>query len=151
MPKFKELFGKNGVWVWKIAHGIDKRKVKEFGEGRKSVSAERTFYEDTNDFTVILKKLDQINEQIHKTIIKHHISYRTITLKVRFKGFQTYTRSKSFDYPIQDKDLVLKTVLKLFKEFSHIKKKIRLLGIKLSNFERNLKVKQTCILNFTRI
>ncbi|MHA1148135.1 MAG: DNA polymerase IV [Promethearchaeota archaeon] len=151
LSKFKELFGINGVWAWKVAHGIDSRKVKVFSEGRKSISAERTFYEDTNDFNIILKKLEEINEKLHKQLIKHHISYKTITLKIRFKEFDTFTRSKSFNIPIQNKKIVLKTIIELFNEFKKRKSKVRLVGIKLSNFERDLKKTQTCILNFTRI
>jgi len=151
LPKMKELFGKHGRWIWKVANGLDNRKVKEFHEERKSISAERTFYEDTNDFSIIMKKLEDINEKIHKSVIKHHISYRTITLKIRLTGFETYTRSKSYDLPIQDQPTVIKTVLDLYKEFKDNKKKIRLLGIKLSNFNRNLKVKQTNLLEFARI
>ena len=151
LSRFRDLFGKNGAWAWKVAHGIDSRSVKEFHEGRKSISAERTFYEDTNDFTMILKKLEDINEKIHKTVVKHHISYRTISLKIRFKGFETYTRSKSFNFSIQNKNRVLKTILELFNEFKNEQKKVRLVGIRLSNFERNLKVKHTSILNFIRI
>ncbi|MFX1384769.1 MAG: DNA polymerase IV, partial [Promethearchaeota archaeon] len=89
MTNMIKLFGKHGRWIWKIVNGLDKRKVKEFHEERKSISAERTFYEDTDDFSVILEKLEDINEKIHKTIIKNHISYRTITLKIRLTGFET--------------------------------------------------------------
>ncbi|MBD3256178.1 MAG: DNA polymerase IV [Candidatus Lokiarchaeota archaeon] len=151
LPKFKALFGRNGIWIWKIAHGIDKRKVRDFHKGRKSVSAERTFHQNTKDFSEILSKLEEINEKIHKIVGKHHISYRTITLKIRLAGYETYTRSKSYDFPFQNKHIVLKTVLELYKEFENNRKKIRLLGIRLSNFNWNLKVKQTSILNYASI
>ena len=143
-----ELFGKNGKWIWQITNGLDNRKVKEFHEGRKSVSAERTFYSDTNDFHEILSRLEEINKRIHTTIIKHNISYKTISLKVRFEGFQTFTRSKSYAYHIQDEKCVLNIILELYKEFSINKKKIRLVGIRLSNFEKNQKVRQTNLESF---
>ena len=142
------LFGKNGKWIWQIANGLDNRKVKEFHEGRKSISAERTFYTDTNDFQEILSRLEEINKRIHITINKHHITYKTITLKVRFEGFQTFTRSKSYAYHIQNEKCVLNIILELFKEFSIYKKKIRLVGIKLSNFEKNQKVRQTDLMSY---
>ena len=151
LPNMIELFGKHGSWIWKVANGLDNRKVKEFHEQRKSISTERTFYEDTNDFSVIMKKLEDINEKIHKSVIKNHISYRTVTLKIRLTGFETYTRSKSYDLPIQDQSTTIKTVLDLYKEFKDNKRKIRLLGIKLSNFNRNLKIKQKNLLEFARI
>jgi len=151
LPKFLGLFGKNGEWVWKVAHGLDDRKVKEFYEGRKSISAERTFYKDTNDFQFILAKLVEINQKIHKSILKHRIYYKTITLKVRLEDFETYTRSKSYEIPIQDKSLVLKTVIELYEEFKKSGNKIRLVGIKLSNFERSIKKQQKKILDFLSV
>jgi len=152
LPQFTKNFGKHGEFAWKIVNGIDSRKVKPFDTyERKSISAERTFYEDSDDFNYILSKLEDINKRIHKFIIKNNISYKTITLKVRFEGFKTYTRAKTLPFPIQDKDNVLNIVLDLYKEFSNEKKKVRLVGIKLSNLERNSKVKQTSLLEYTKI
>ncbi|TFG14739.1 MAG: DNA polymerase IV [Promethearchaeota archaeon] len=145
-----ELFGKHGKWVWEVANGLDNREVKEFHEDRKSISKERTFYEDTDDYNSILSKLEEINHKIHKKIKKHNIYYRTITLKIRFEGFITYTRSKTLPYPIQNKKKVMGVILELFKEFSQNGKKIRLVGIKVSNLEKNFKMKQTNLSNFAR-
>ena len=148
LPKMIELFGKNGKWIWKIVNGLDNRKVKEFHEGRKSISAERTFYIDTSNFNEILSRFEDINKKIHKSILKHHITYKTITLKIRFEGFQTFTRSKTLLFHIQDEIHVLNIVLDLFKEFLNTEKKVRLVGIRLSNLEKNNKIRQKNILNY---
>lgn len=148
LAKMVNLFGEHGKWVWKVANGYDNRLVKQFSEERKSISAERTFYEDTNDFNYIISKLEDINEKIHKSVIKYHITYKTISLKIRFEGFQTFTRAKTLPYHIQNQDRVIEVIVKLFKEFSNYKKKVRLVGIKLSNLERNHKVRQTNLLNY---
>ncbi len=151
LPKMIELFGKHGRWIWNVANGLDNRKVKEFHEERKSISAERTFYTDTKDFNEILSKFEDINSRIHKSLLKHQITYKTITLKIRFKGFQTFTRSKTLPFHIRDEQFVLKTILQLFKEFSNNDKKVRLVGIKLSSFERNQKNRQKNLLNYALI
>ncbi|MHA1492362.1 MAG: hypothetical protein ACTSRI_22250 [Promethearchaeota archaeon] len=39
---------------------------------------------------------------------------------------------------MQDKKKVLEIILKIYKEFSNVNKKVRLVGIKLSNLEKNL-------------
>ncbi|MFX0103970.1 MAG: DNA polymerase IV [Candidatus Hodarchaeota archaeon] len=151
LPQLIDLFGKHGKWIWKIVNGLDNRKVKEFHEERKSISAERTFYTDTNIFKDILSRFEDINKRIHKSIIKYHISYKTITLKIRFEGFQTFTRSKTLPFHIQDEKLVLNIVIDLFKEFSGYQKKVRLVGIKLSNLEQSVKVRQTNLLKYALI
>jgi DNA polymerase IV (DinB-like DNA polymerase) len=142
------LCGKHGKWIWNVVNGLDNRKVREFHEGRKSISAERTFYTDTKDFNEILSKITAINNNIHKTVLKHQITYKTITLKIRFEGFQTYTRSKTLLTFIQDRKRVLNVILDLFKEFSNNSKKVRLVGIRLSNLEKNIKTRQKDILNY---
>jgi len=50
-----------------------------------------------------------------------------------------------------DKDYVLDIALDLFREFSNSKNKVRLVGIKLSNFERNPKTKQTNLAKYALI
>ncbi|MFX1258021.1 MAG: DNA polymerase IV [Promethearchaeota archaeon] len=145
-----ELFGKHGKWVWKVVNGLDNRKVKEFGRIRKSISKERTFHIDTNNFSLVLSKIEELNESIHKLIKMHNVSYKTITLKIRFEDFETFTRSRMLPFHIQEKKKVIDVILKLYNEFSNIKKKIRLVGIKLSRLEYHLKVKQTNLLDFLK-
>jgi len=148
LEKMIEFFGKNGKWVWEVVHGLDKREVSEFSGDRKSISKERTFYEDTNDFNVIFSKLEEINDKIHNNLEKNNIFYKSITLKIRFEGFETYTRSKSLLFHIREKSKALKIVLELFNEFSDSKRKIRLVGIRFSNLKRNRKEIQTSLLKF---
>ena len=151
LPKMVQLFGKNGQWIWEIANGLDTREVKEFYGDRKSISKERTFHEDTDDLNVILSKLEEINNRIHKNVIKNKIYYKTVTLKIRLEGFITYTRSKSFTHHIQDKNQVLKVINELLNQFSTVNKKVRLVGIKLSNLVKAPSVAQTTLINYLEV
>jgi len=148
LPRMRDLFGKHGFWAWKVVNGLDKRRVREKTSGRKSMSQERTFNEDTGDSVIIMEKFREINEKLHKSFIKHNLTCKTITLKIRFEGFITYTRSNTLLYPIQDKLKVLEEILKLYEEFKDKKEKVRLLGIKLSNLEKTRNSIQTSIINF---
>ncbi|MFX0058613.1 MAG: DNA polymerase IV [Candidatus Hodarchaeota archaeon] len=148
--KMIEKFGKNGEWIWKVANGLDNRDVKDFHEERKSISKERTFYEDTEDLGVILSKLEEINDRIHKSITKNNIFYRTITLKIRLEGFLTFTRSKSLPFPIQNKKKVMEIIIDLLNEFTKLNKKIRLVGIKLSNLQKYTNFMQTSLIQFVK-
>jgi DNA polymerase IV (DinB-like DNA polymerase) len=151
LPKMVQLFGKNGEWVWNVANGFDNREVKKLHGDRKSISKECTFYEDTDDFNVILSKLEEINNRIHKNVIKNKIHYKTITLKIRLEGYITYTRSKSFTHHVQDKKKVLKVIIELLKQFSTMNKKVRLVGIRLSNLEKAPSVTQTTLINYLEV
>ena len=145
-----EKFGKNGKWVWDIANGLDKREVKNSMRDRKSISKERTFFQDTNDFQEILAKFDEINEKLHLKVQKDNISYKTITLKIRLEGFLTYNRSKTLPNPTQNKEKTINIILELFKEFSDDKRKIRLVGIKLSNLTSRSNIIQKDLLCFVK-
>jgi len=148
LPKMVQSFGKNGEWVWNVANGFDTREVKEFHGDRKSISKERTFYEDTDDFNVILSKLEEINNRIHKSVIKNNIHYKTVSLKIRLEGYLTFTRAHSFIHHIQDKKKVLRVITELTNEFSTMNKKVRLVGIKLSNLKKSPGTFQKTIINY---
>jgi DNA polymerase IV (DinB-like DNA polymerase) len=133
LPKMIQLFGKNGEWIWQVANGIDNSEVKNSERTKKSISKERTFYEDTSDFNSIISKIDEINNKIHNILKKDGIYYKTITLKIRFEGYITYTRTKSLLYPIQDEKKAMNVILELYQEFLNYGKKVRLVGIRFSN------------------
>jgi DNA polymerase IV (DinB-like DNA polymerase) len=151
LNKIVKIFGKHGKWIFKVINGYDMRKVQEYPIKRKSISKERTFYHDTDDFNTILSKFEEINDSLDKTMVKHNIMCKTITLKIRFEGYLTHSRSKTLLFPIRDKATVLNVVLGLYKEFLEQNKKVRLIGIKLSNLRRNIKVKQESILDYALI
>jgi DNA polymerase IV (DinB-like DNA polymerase) len=148
LHKIIEYFGKNGRWIWNVVHGFDDREVKELPTERKSISKERTFLKDTSNFNEILDKLDEINNKLHIHIEKDNIYYRTVALKIRFEGFITYTRSKTFTVPIRDKNKALSIILDLFNKLKKNKKKVRLVGIRFSNLSKDLKIKQTNLLRY---
>jgi DNA polymerase IV (archaeal DinB-like DNA polymerase) len=140
-----QKFGKSGSWAWRVANGLDNRSVKAIPDERKSISKERTFYEDTADFSLILSKLEEINKKIHDKLKQGGVYYKTITLKIRFQGFLTYTRSKSLPFHIQDEKTTIDVILELYKEFLNNGKKVRLVGIKLSNLSAKDKIQRKLI------
>jgi len=48
MDLMHKVLGKNGLFIWKKANGIDNNPVIQYHE-RKSISTERTFGQDTTD------------------------------------------------------------------------------------------------------
>ena len=139
LHKMIQLFGKNGQSVWEIANGLDSHQIESNSDMRKSISKERTFYEDTDDFNSIITKLEEINNKIHGKLENDGIYYKTITLKIRFEGYITYTRAKSLSYPIQDEKKAMNVILELYQEFLNYEKKVRLVGIRFSNLTNDKK------------
>ncbi len=133
----KELykqFGKPAIWLWAIANGDERVEVQE-NYVMKSIGAEHTFEEDEDDWHVIDRELASLVESVHGRLEDERKVYRTITLKIRFKGFETFTRAKTLAFSTSSKDVILETISGLAKEFKGYPKKVRLVGVRLSGFE----------------
>ena len=126
------LFGKNGQHVWQLSNGIDGRPVENI-ETVKSISNEHTFENDTTDEKALLDTLMYLSEKVSGRLRRSGLKGRTVTLKIRFSGFKTYTRSVSLDVNTNFVDDIYGTVTGKLKEFDTDKMPVRLLGVKVSN------------------
>lgn len=124
-------FGKWGHALWKLSNGIDNRPVEPWGP-QKSISQERTFYEDTDDQELIEKTLLKLAESLTAMMRKGQLKGRTIALKVRFEDFSTFTRSKTFDDFIDSTQIIKGVAISLYRNFNKENKKVRLLGVGVS-------------------
>ena len=126
------VFGKNGLHFWKLANGIDERAIETECEA-KSVSNELTFEADTSDKDKIEGALMMLSEKVAGRLRDDKIKGRTITLKIRLEGFHTYTRSTTIDKGSNFDDTIYARIKKLFDGFELKGKKVRLIGVKVSN------------------
>ena len=131
--KLKNIFGKSGEYFWRLANGIDEREV-ETEEIIKSISNEITFDRDSMDREKIKGALIGLCEKVSNRLRRNDFKAKTIILKVRLEGFHTYTRSKSLVKSTNFVDTIYKTAKKLFDDFDSRGKRIRLVGVKVSNF-----------------
>jgi DNA polymerase IV len=139
-------FGKSGGYYYDIVRGIDNREVIPEREN-KSIGAEQTFENDLTETGVIESRFSVITDRAWGRIEKHHVSGKTVTLKIKFYDFEVITRSKTLDYYIDDKDSVFQEAKQLLEKEYPLKKPVRLLGVTLSNFkeENHLPVQSTIL------
>ncbi len=128
-----KIFGKNGLNLWFLANGIDERIVKKT-EKIKSISHEHTFLNDVMEKEVIEKCLLNLSEKVSARLRGQRLKAKLITLKVRFEDFAAYTRSKPLNTSTNFIDIIYKTVKSLFYVCDLKDRKIRLIGIRVSNF-----------------
>lgn len=132
LPDMIRLFGKSGKMYFDIVHGNDTREVKP-NRIRKSVGSELTFPHDINCKKEINEILKKISSETSKRAKRINAKGKTITLKVRYDDFTTVTRSTSGNaYLNEPKDLYAKACI-LLKKTDVGKKKLRLIGITISN------------------
>ena len=129
-----DWFGKGGVWLWGIANGIEESPVEERGL-RKSISVEQTFERDIQNKQVVLEALESLVKEVHERLLAEKLVFRTVSIKVRFEGFQTFTRDKTHTGYVDDQAVVRDYVHQLFREFAKDRHRIRLVGAKLSDLK----------------
>jgi len=126
-------FGKVGNYYYNIAHGKDDRPVNPH-RVRKSIGQERTLSIDINNKQEMLEILKELARGVERIMEKKNTKGRTITLKVKYYNFKRITRSITLTEPIYDAAVIMKYVAKLLEKTEAGEKKVRLLGISISNF-----------------
>ena len=127
------IFGKAGEYFYDIAHGLDDRPVCA-ERIRKSIGKEITLYEDTDDYSHILEILANIADKLEILLTRRQIKGKTVTLKVKYFDFISITRSATLPKPVLDATAIMEQVKLLLTATEAGRKKIRLLGISISNF-----------------
>ncbi|MCA9394376.1 MAG: DNA polymerase IV [Candidatus Omnitrophica bacterium] len=127
-------FGTHGLHLHQLANGIDERPVAVDDE-IKSVSNEHTFEQDTTDQEEIIDRLLYLSEKVSRRMRKHDLKGKTVTLKIRLKGFQTFSRAETLDHRTNFSDTIYTTALHLYKIFFRPGMHIRLIGVRVANFE----------------
>ncbi|MCH4822366.1 DNA polymerase IV [Gramella lutea] len=132
-----EHFGKSGSHFYNVVRGIHHSEVKPH-RIRKSLGAERTFRENISSEIFMLERLENISEEIERRLNNSKVAGKTITLKIKYSDFTLQTRSKTINYYISDKDLILEIAKELLYQ-EKMKDSVRLLGISLSNLNTEKK------------
>jgi DNA polymerase-4 len=93
-------FGAEGRRLWRLARGIDDRRVVP-DRGAKTISSETTFETDIRDFTTLEKTLWRLSEKVSARLKSSELAGSTITLKLKTADFRQRTRSQSIHAPTQ--------------------------------------------------
>ncbi len=131
-----QRFGKAGAFFYDIVRGIDLRPVEKRTKNR-SIGRETTLKIDTTDYDEIISILNDICLKIEKLVCKKNDNGKTISLKVKYHDFVTITRSKSSSVSFTKSQQMMKEIVKLLKKTEATTRKIRLLGVTISNFDKD--------------
>jgi DNA polymerase IV (DinB-like DNA polymerase) len=127
-------FGKWGIYMHEIAQGIDESEVIE-EECCKSISRETTFEEDTDNTVVLNRTMEELAEDVHRSLVDEGFLFKTLTVKVRYKHFITRTRAHTLPHYTDEPGVIKETAKALLKGFID-GKLVRLVGVRLSNLEK---------------
>ncbi len=135
----KSLLGKWGCVLYQFAMGIDTRPVEPYSVA-KSVSEETTFDVDTDNEDAIVFTLVELCDRVIRRVRAGEFSFKTVTLKIRLEGFETFTRSTTLQQHARDMATLKKEIVRLYTAFGRGKRKVRLLGVRVSNLLCNADV-----------
>lgn len=136
-----KLLGKSGQKLHLLAMGIDGDKVTQ-SRARKSIGREKTFSTDLFSQDSISGELVRICDSVAGSLNRKGIGARTITVKVRFGNFQTFTRSVTLAQPTNSQAEIIRHVRTLASQIS-FDQGVRLLGVSLSNLSETKTVQLT--------
>ena len=98
-------------------------------ESAKSIGAETTFEEDTQDQDVIRQTLLELSKRVGSRLRAEAVQAKTLTLKFRTAQFQIYSRSITIQEPTDQDAVIYGQALRLLAGLSCANQKARLLGI----------------------
>ena len=127
-------FGRGAAVLHDTALGIDGSEVEEHLSAR-SISREITFDTDTDDPEHITSIMDALTEEVYTGLVQENLSFRTLTIKVRYRGFITRTRARTLSHYTRKKETLQACAHALLREMME-NRKVRLLGIRLSSLEK---------------
>ena len=93
-------FPSDGRRLWRLARGIDERKVVA-DRGAKTISSETTFETDIRDFATLEKLLWRLSEKVSSRLKNASLAGSTVTLKLKTADFRQRTRLQSITAPTQ--------------------------------------------------
>jgi DNA polymerase IV len=129
--KLEEIFGQWGTALYRKARGGDSFEFLIDAEP-KSISHNHTFGEDTADAGALSAVLSHLSQKACKRLREAGLSTRTLTLTIRYAGFDTYTRAKTLAEPTSLDGEIFSVIHKLFQQHRNASRKVRLLGVSLS-------------------
>ncbi len=127
-------FGKHGRDLSRKAHGIDDSPVVP-SNGRKSLSKERTFQQDTTEVEFLRDVLADMVCRLGFDLRQREQLTACITVKVRYTDFQTFTKQRRIAYTANDRDL-LRYAAELFDGLHERRQLVRLVGVRFSDLVR---------------
>lgn len=128
-----QLFGKSGSFFYRMVRGLDDRPVQS-GRIIKSIGVEDTFENDLDDLESLKLELEKLSQKVETRLKAKNMQGRTLTLKLKFSDFVQITRNHSFNSYESDQEIIYHTAVMLLEKIDLQDKKVRLLGITLSNF-----------------
>jgi len=127
----ESVVGSFAIRLKERAFGNDDREV-DVSDERKSISAENTFLEDTDDRPTLRAVLKELAADVAQTLDRNSLGALTVQVKVRYTDFSTLTRQLRTQHPMTSSDEIYRMACHLLARHQLVKQPLRLIGIGVS-------------------
>lgn len=122
--------GSTAEWLVRLSFGVDDRPV-EPSRVRKSVGMERTYSADLTAIDDMRDRIAAMAREVAAWLERKDLYARTVTLKVRYAGFVTVTRSDTREPASRDAEALAERAVALLARTEAASRPVRLLGVSL--------------------
>jgi len=129
MERLRQAVGSLAEWLRQLAHGEDPRPV-EPERAAKSSSSENTYAQDLVDLEAIRAEIDRMARENAQWLGRRGLAARTVTIKVRYAGFVTVTRSHTLSRHTAAPDVIASWAVELLSRTEAGTRPVRLLGVR---------------------
>jgi DNA polymerase-4 len=130
-----ERFGQSyGQYLYETSRGIDDSPIVTHWEP-KSMSREVTFQTDTDNWQTIARNLAELVAEVAGSLKEDSYLCRTVTIKIRFDDFKTYTRAKTMDGYTDSVEIIRRAAFEALGKVE-LKRKVRLIGVRVTNLRK---------------
>ena len=137
----QQLGAQMGVKMYEQARGIASDKLHT-DSMRKSISKETTFDEDLTDVATLRDTLRWAAQEIAFIAREEKRKPSVVTLKIRFTGFETHTRSRTLTVPNHDALELFHVAWALYQNEDWSRKPVRLIGLGVSGWSTDAGTQQ---------
>jgi DNA polymerase-4 len=137
VSQLEKVFGKHGRDLWERAQGLDDRPVAE-DHTVKSISQEVTFSSDIADPEILRRQILILSEQVGYRLRKSGFCGTTIRLKIRWANFETHTRQKKLNSPVDQDRIIFEEAFEQMMAFYPFHQPVRLIGVGVSGLTHTL-------------
>lgn len=139
LPKtdLSRMLGANGLMLWRFANGIDTRPVQTRRRAR-FISRETTFAADVQDAEVLAETLKKMSQKLAHRLQNRDLTARTVTLKLRYGDFSTFTRSVTQQTATNAAADIDRQAQFLLGKYWNRARPVRLIGLGVSRFVKGI-------------
>ncbi len=130
-----ERFGNSyGSYLHDAARGLDDSPLVTHWEP-KSISRETTFQEDVDNWQIIARTLADLAQEVTADLQGHRYRAKTVTIKIRFADFTTFTRALTIPDYTDSEEEIRKAAFACLKRIE-LDRKVRLVGARVSGLAK---------------